>query len=148
MKLTFTGYVSAGPGAIFPANSRRRTHKVIAWGTSEMDLVANKILWPELGSMSRGFQGGAGGGCCGRKKKGTRGRLVTCGISLPTSSGILCLRIYTCLWAVQKLHGKRLFNASFTVIGQRNSHFYESEVYQHSDVMLCIVLWKVWCIIP
>lgn len=40
----FTGYVGAGPGAIFPANSRRRTHKAVARGTSEMDLVANKIL--------------------------------------------------------------------------------------------------------
>lgn len=68
--------------------------------------MSNKILWSKLGSVSRGFQGRAGGGSCGRETESMRGRLVTCGISLLTSSGILCLGIYTCHRAVESLHGK------------------------------------------
>lgn len=107
--LTFTDGTDARPGAVVPANTCGRTDEMVALGTSEMDLMSDKILWAKLRSVSRGFQGGAGGGSCGREKESTRGRLVTCGVSLPTSSGILCLGIYTCHWAVQSLHGKGRF---------------------------------------
>lgn len=113
VRLTFTDGTDASPGAIVPANSRGRSHKLVALGTSEMDLMSNKVLGAKFGSMSRGFQRRAGGGSCGREKKNLREMLVTCGISLPTSSGILCLRIYTCHLAEPK--GLLESNASFTV---------------------------------
>lgn len=106
MRLTFTDGTDASPGAVVPAKTGGRTDKMVALGTSEMDLMSNKVLWAKLGSLSRGFQRGAGGWSCGGEKESTRDMLVTCGVSLLTSSGILCLGIYTCHWTVQSLHGK------------------------------------------
>lgn len=105
MRLTFTDGTDASPGAIVPTNTRGRTNKMVALWTSKMDLMSYKILWAKLGSMSGGFQRGAGGGSCGRKES-MRRRLVTCGVSLPTSSGILCLGIYTCHRQCRAFMGK------------------------------------------
>lgn len=66
-KLTFTHGTDPSPGAIVAANTSRGTNKMVTLGASEMDLMPNKILWSELGSVSRGFQGRAGGGSCGRE---------------------------------------------------------------------------------
>lgn len=107
VRLTFTDGTDASPGAVVPAYTCGRTDKMVALGTSEMDLVSYKILWAKLGSMSRSFQRRAGGGSCGRETESMRGRLVTCGVSLLTSSGILCLGKYTCHRVEQGLHGKR-----------------------------------------
>lgn len=49
--------------------------------------------------------GGWGGE--GQEKESMRAMLVTCGVSLPTSSGILCLGIYTCHLAEGRFHGKK-----------------------------------------
>lgn len=119
LQLTFTHWTDTSPGAVVAANPRGRADEMVALGASEMDLMSDKILWAKLCSMSRGFQGGAGGGSCGRKKQSTRGRLVTCGISLPTSCGILCLGIYTCRWAFMGNYGS---NAAFTVNQHRTGH--------------------------
>lgn len=58
----FTDGAGTGPGAVVPARTRGRTNEPVALGTSEMHLVSNKILGAKLGSMSRGFQRGAGDG--------------------------------------------------------------------------------------
>lgn len=67
--LTFAISSDASPTSIVLTNTCRRTNKLVAWGTSEMDLMSNKILWAKLCSVSRGFQGGAGSRNCGGEKK-------------------------------------------------------------------------------
>lgn len=146
VRLTFTNSTNASPSAIVPTNTCGRTDKMVALGTSEMDLMSNKILWSKLGSMSRGFQGGAGGGSCGRETESTRGRRVTCGVSLPTSSGILCLGIYTCHWAAQGLHGKGRFKCLIYSQSAEEQSLYESELHQQPSAMLCCMLWRVQCL--
>lgn len=142
MRLTFTDGTDASPGAIVPTNTRGRTNKMVALWTSKMDLMSYKILWAKLGSMSGGFQRGAGGGSCGRKES-MRRRLVTCGVSLPTSSGILCLGIYTCHRQCRAFMGKDGSDASFTVNQHTSGCLYVSQLHQQPNVMLCCILWKV-----
>ncbi len=72
MRLTFTEGTDAGPGAIVLADTRGRADQMVALGTSEMDLMSDKILWAKLGSVSGGFQRGAGGGSCGTEKESTK----------------------------------------------------------------------------
>lgn len=105
--LTFAGGIDATPGAVVPAKARRRANQLEALGTHEMDLVSDKELGAKLGSVSWGFQRGAGGGSWMREKESMREMLVTCGVSLPTSSGILCLGIYTCHLAAATFHGEK-----------------------------------------
>lgn len=140
MRLTFTDGTDASPGAIVPANTRGRTDKMVALWTSKMDLMSNKILWAKLGSMSGGFQRGAGVGSCGRKES-MRRRLVTCGVSLPTSSGILCLGIYTCHRQCRAFMGKDSSDASFTVNQHTSGRLYVCHSFTRSQ-MLCYVAYS------
>lgn len=122
--LTFTSCADATPGAIVLANTRGGASEVVALGTSEMNLMSDKVLRAKLGTRSWGSQRGAGGGSCRRGKKSTREMQVTCGVSLPTSSGILRLGIYTCHWAARSLPGKRWLKCliySHTATSQQNS---------------------------
>lgn len=79
---------------------------MVTLGTSEVNLMSDKVLGAKFGTKSWGSQRGAGGGSCRRGKESIREMQVTCGVSLPTSSGILRLGIYTCHWAVQIFKGK------------------------------------------
>lgn len=72
--LTFAGGIDATPGAVVPANTCCRADQLEALGTHEMDLVSDKELGAKLGSVSRGFQRGAGGGSCGREGEKERRR--------------------------------------------------------------------------
>lgn len=49
------------------------------------------------------------GQVAGAVEERRRVRRVTCGVSLPASSGILRPGIYTCHWAARSLHGKQMF---------------------------------------
>lgn len=131
--LTFAGGIDATPGAVVPANTCCRADQLEALGTHEMDLVSDKELGAKLGSVSRGFQRGAGGGSCGREgeKESMREMLVTCGVSLPTSSGILCLGIYTCHLAAARFHGKKDAWKASRRPGER---FNLSQVHQQPNV--------------
>lgn len=67
--LTFAGSINATPGAVFPANARGGANQLEAPGTHEMDLVSDKGLGAELGSVRWGFQRGAGSGSWGRESE-------------------------------------------------------------------------------
>lgn len=143
--LTFTSCADATPGAIVLADTRGGASEAVALGTSEMNLMSDKVLRAKLGTKSWGSQRGAGGGSCRRGKKSTREMQVTCGVSLPTSSGILRLGIYTCHWAARSLPGKRWLKCliySHTATSQQNS--------SNSQALLLRLLWLLrllrWCV--
>lgn len=100
--LTFANCADAAPGAVVLANACGGAGEVVALGTSEVNLMPDKVLGAKLGTKSRGSQRGAAGGSCKRGEKSKREMQVTCGASLPTSSGILRPGTYTCHWAVRK----------------------------------------------
>lgn len=121
---TFTNCADATPGAIVLANTCGGAGKAVALGASEMNLMSDKMLRTKLGTERWGSQRRAGGGSCRRGEESTREMQVTCGVSLPTSSGILRLGIYTCHWAMPSLQGKRSLKRliySHTATGQQNS---------------------------
>lgn len=64
--LTFTNCADAIPGAVVLANTCGGAGEVVALGTSEMNLMSDKVLRAKLGTKSWGSQRGAGGGSCRR----------------------------------------------------------------------------------
>lgn len=142
--LTFTNCADATPGAIVLANPCGGAGEVVALGTSEMNFMSHKVFRAKLGTKRWGSQRGAGGGSCRRGKERIREMQVTCGVSLPTSSGILRLGIYTCHWAARLFQGKRSLKSliySHTATSQQNSS--NSQVLL---LLLCCVFWNAWII--
>lgn len=76
------------------------------WEHTKWTSCPTKNLEPNLVPWAGASREGQVVGAVGEKES-MREMLVTCGVSLPTSSGILCLGIYTCHLAAARFHGKK-----------------------------------------
>lgn len=143
-QLTFTNCADARPGAVVSAGSRGRTNELVPLGASEMNLVSNQVLWAKLCSVSRGFQGGAGGGSCRERERGKK-RSMRDGKRAPNILWYSLLEdIYVSLGSSRAFMGNDGPNASFTVKQCRTSSSGSAQPKQSEITTncLCQSIWR------